>query len=115
MPTQGSSTHLPDAAAKTAFWLRKSSEQLLQGNADDEEDMRFEMERVVQHLDAISGQSASGRQTKYDMQSLVRTLKPLRITRFSGKYSGKLAKNPSSKKLIFLLQSVLGVSRTLHV
>ena len=35
--------------------------------------------------------------------------KPLRITRFSGKHSGKLAKNPSSKKLRFLLQSVLGV------
>ena len=30
-------------------------------------------------------------------------------------FSGKLAKNPSSKKLTLLLQSVLDVSRALHV
>ena len=46
---------------------------------------------------------------------LIREEKPIMHHAFFGKYSGKLAKNPSSKKLTLLLQSVLGVSRTLHI
>ena len=47
--------------------------------------------------------------------SLGQRRKPLRIARFSGEYSGKLAQKSKQQKTHTLLQSVLGVSSTLHV
>ena len=74
MPSPSSAMHLPGATARTASWLRHNSQRLLDGlDEDDAEEKKFEMERVVQHLDAVSCQTGQ-KQLKYDAASLVKAL-----------------------------------------